>query len=91
MPRYKFLNSVTPQTVVGPGVSTALGCSEIFVTVTADCFVCINPTGVGTNGAAVGATNGHFMAAGSSLPFSLVSGLDKLGVNTGTVYISALG
>jgi len=89
--RYRFLNAPVPQTVIGPAVSAVLGCSEIFVSATADCFVCISAAGLGVDGGAVGATNGHFMAGGTSLPFSGLNATHKIGVNTGTIYISALG
>lgn len=89
--RYRFLNSIAPQTVTTGNVSAAIGCSEIYVTVTDDCFICVSANGTGVDGNAVSSANGHFVSGGKSLAMSCLNPAHKLGVSGATAYISAIG
>jgi hypothetical protein len=88
---YQLLNTVPPQTVVGPGVSASpLGCSNVLVQATTACFICVSANGLGTDGGAVGPTNGHYLPAGGTIALNNLDPSLKIGVNTGTIYVSCI-
>jgi hypothetical protein len=87
---YHFKNSPAPITLTGPAVSGALNSAAIYVQATVDCFICVSPDGTGVNGAAVSATNGHFISGGSGVPLIGINPMHKIGVNTGTLYVSSI-
>ncbi len=89
--RYKFLNSPSPQTVSAGAVSAVLGCSDVVVTNGTACFICVSPDGTGVNGSIVAAGNAHYIPANVPVVLSDLNAAFKIGVNAGTLYISAVG
>lgn len=86
----KLINSPAPQTVNGPAVSARLGHTAVYVQASTDCFVCVSSDGTGVDGQAVSATNAHFLPGGTGILLENIDPAHKIGVNTGTLYISAV-
>ena len=86
----RFINGITPQTVIGPAVSAAIGCSDIRVVNATACFICVSANGLGTDGGVVGIANAHYLPAGVPLVLSQLDSTHKVGVSAGTLYISAM-